>query len=207
MELGLEEQQPERLLLASGSPRRRQLLESYGYAFETVPAGVQELCGPHWEPNRLVLANAELKARWVSRLFPGRLVLGADTVVVFRGRVFGKPADWEDAHRMLAELQGNEHEVLSGVCLVREKPAFESHFVETTRVRLHALDRAQREAYLQRIGPLDKAGAYAAQEDLGELISSISGSLTNVIGLPMEALGNALVAAGITSSGRFSASA
>ncbi len=112
-------------------------------------------------------------------------------MVAFKGRVFGKPADMAVAEAMLGELNGETHAVFSGVWLVTAEGA--SHgFVEVTHVHFRTLSAEHRRAYLRRIGPLDKAGAYAAQDDGGELIERVEGSLSNVIGLPMESLRKAI---------------
>jgi len=181
-----------RLVLASGSPRRSDLLLAHGYSFDVIPADVEESSDPTLSPAELVRHNALLKARAVASLYPDRIILAADTVVSFQGRVFGKPKDMDEAVRMLTELNNEEHEVYSGVCLASESPTQEIVFVETTKVRFKNLSSDERLTYLNRIAPLDKAGAYAAQDDQNEIISSISGSLTNVIGLPMESLQTAL---------------
>lgn len=179
-------------VLASASPRRVHLLQAHGYAFETLPANVEEIHATHLSPEDIVVRNAQLKARAVSQLRPHQIVIGADTVVSFRGTTYGKPNNFEEAERMLAELNSFEHQVLTGVCLVKQSKAIELAFVETTRVQFRNLTAPQRIEYLKRIQPLDKAGAYAAQDDQGELIERISGSLSNVVGLPMEALARAL---------------
>ena len=173
------------LVLASTSPRRRALLAEYGYRFEVIaPAGVEEIAPPDLSPSETVLANARAKARAVSR--PEATVLGVDTEVFFEGRVLGKPRDMDDAFAMLSRLNGRTHEVYSGCWLISD--GTEHGFVEITRVYFHQRTDAELRAYLARIHPLDKAGAYAAQNDDGEMIAKFEGSFTNVIGLPMEAL-------------------
>lgn len=186
------------LLLASSSPRRSQLLAEYRIPFEIVAPEAAEICDPALPPETLVLLNAQIKARDVSAKYPERLVLAADTVVSFGGRVFGKPRDMAEAGWMLDQLNGREHSVYSGVCLRRQADLREESFVETTCVRFKPLSPEQKCAYLERIQPLDKAGAYAAQDDRGEIIESITGSFTNVVGLPMEALRQALASWGVT---------
>jgi septum formation protein len=119
-------------------------------------------------------------------------VLGVDTEVWFSGKIFGKPADMDDALRMLRVLNGRTHEVYSGVCLAWDAGASERTFVEVTHVHFHQRSDDELRNYLERIGPLDKAGAYAAQDDRGEMIARVEGSYTNVIGLPMEALERAM---------------
>ncbi|CAN5685193.1 hypothetical protein BH09VER1_BH09VER1_03470 [soil metagenome] len=111
-------------------------------------------------------------------------MLGADTLVSLDDRVFGKPADLAEAHSMLEALCGRVHEVLTGVCLVRDQKM--CRFVESTRVKFRPRDEVDFDAYFRHVHPLDKAGAYAAQEDEGRLIECIEGSLSNVVGLPIE---------------------
>lgn len=175
---------PRRLVLASASPRRRDLLGGVGFEVIIRPADVKELTGG-LSPRELVLANAEMKALAVATVTAGDLVLGADTVVVLDGEILGKPRDLAHAAEMLARLGGRVHEVLTGVCLLRGGAVSRCSFVESTRVSFRALDRAMIADYLDDIDPLDKAGAYAAQEDRGRLIERIEGSLENVIGLPV----------------------
>jgi len=179
------------LILASGSPRRRTLLQEHGYQFEVVvPAGVEEIAPEHLSPGETVLANARAKACAVARGRPGAMVLGVDTEVFFEGRVLGKPADLPAAFEMLRRLNGHTHEVYSGVWIAGQ--GRERGFVEITRVHFHRRTEAELRRYLARIGPLDKAGAYAAQEDRGEMIARVEGSYSNVIGLPMERLAEEL---------------
>ena len=178
------------LILASASPRRRDLLQRDGYDFQVVPADVTEIAPSDLTPAELTLGNARLKARAIAAAHPDQIVLGADTVVAFAGEVFGKPRDMDEAFAMVSRLSGRVHEVWSGVWLVRGTS--ETAFNEVTRVRFRPLDAAQLRAYLARIAPLDKAGAYAAQDDRGELIESVEGCFDNVVGLPMKALARTL---------------
>jgi septum formation protein len=180
------------LILASASPRRRALLREHGYQFRVVPAHVAEVAPPYLTPREITLFNARAKAHAVARAHPGALVLGVDTVVEFQGEIFGKPSDLRAAFAMVKRLNSKAHVVYSGVWLCHGASRREKGFVEITRVHFRRLTDAQLRAYLARIGPLDKAGAYAAQDDDGELIERVGGSFTNVIGLPMEALADAL---------------
>jgi septum formation protein len=181
------------LILASTSPRRRDLLSSHGYRFQVIaPQGVVEWEDADALPGDLTLSNARLKARAVAALCPDVCVLGVDTVVAFRGEVLGKPPTMAAAMAMLERLNGNIHEVYSGVWLVDGMGRTEHGFVEVTRVRFRDRTETERRAYLERIHPLDKAGGYAAQDDGGEMIETVEGSFTNVIGLPMERLGRLL---------------
>jgi septum formation protein len=139
----------------------------------------------------IALENALRKARVIANNFPHDLVLGADTVVTSGGRFFGKPRDLNEAFQMLQSLAGRTHEVVTGVVILRpDKPPRE--FFESSRVTFHPLDAAAIRAYLATIDPLDKAAGYAAQDDNGRIIEKITGSVTNVIGLPMERLGEML---------------
>lgn len=174
------------LLLASASARRRELLQDAGFDFQIETARIEEIAGGELTARELCLFNAELKATEVAARFPRSIVLGADTVVAFEGRIFGKPGDFCEARAMLEELCGNIHEVLTGVCLVQKSEGKLCRFVESTRVRFRSRQDVDLENYLQSIHPLDKAGAYAAQEDHGRLIECIEGSMSNVIGLPVE---------------------
>jgi len=184
------------LVLASASPRRRALLHEHGYAFEVrVPTGVEETAPAHLSPGETVLANARAKARACRMKRPEEVVLGVDTEVFFAGRVLGKPADMEAAFAMLGRLNGRTHEVYSGVWIAGQ--GRERGFVEVTRVHFHRRGGKELKRYLARIHPLDKAGAYAAQEDRGEMIARVEGSFSNVIGLPMERLREELRAFGI----------
>jgi len=185
------------LILASTSPRRSHLLSEFGFAFRVRTTDVAELHDATMDPAGLVEFNARLKTRPVTELHPDCVVLGADTVVALGPRIFGKPASLAEAILMLEALNGREHTVYTGVCLAHHRAGKEDVFVERTSVRFLHLSAAQRLAYLERINPLDKAGAYAAQDDKGELIAGFEGSFSNVIGLPMETLVARLAALGV----------
>ena len=174
-----------RVLLASASPRRSSILREAGISFGVVVAEVMEAPVASMPPSALVLHNAGLKAKHVAAGYPDSIVLGADTIVALRGMVFGKPATHAEARAMLGTLSGETHEVLTGVHLALPGNPDALSFVERTRVRFHPIDDAGIDRYLLRVNPLDKAGAYALQEDGGELVAEISGCPLNVIGLPL----------------------
>ncbi len=180
------------LVLASASPRRRLLLAEHGYTFTVRPSTVEESAPPGLPPTEVVIENARRKAHAIAAELPAELVLAVDTEVFFEGAVLGKPTDMEGAFEMLLRLNGRTHKVFSGVCLLHGATAREVTFVEITRVHFHARTDEELRAYLARIGPLDKAGAYAAQDDRGEMIARVEGSFSNVIGLPIEALAREL---------------
>lgn len=180
------------LVLASASPRRRELLEAAGIACRVVPAKVDELSDESIGLASLVLANAHAKALDVAPLHPGEIVLGADTLVWLDGRALGKPRDREDARKMLQALSGRIHEVSTGVHLLRWSPRQQVAFHEITRVRFRLLDDAVINDYLSRVEVLDKAGAYALQEHGDTLIETVEGCRNNVIGLPVDRVSSAL---------------
>ena len=174
------------MILASASPRRRELLAAAGIACEVWPADTDEALLPGEAPAAAVVRLARLKALAVSPRFPDRVVLGADTLVVVDDEALGKPRDLAEARAMLQRLAGRPHEVLTGVCLYREIPAVEDAWYTRTVVRFHALDAAAIEEYLCRVHVLDKAGAYAIQEHGERIVAGIDGLFSNVVGLPVE---------------------
>lgn len=174
------------LILASGSPRRRELLAGLGLRFAVRPVDLDESPLPGEEPAATVLRLAAAKAAAVAH--PGELVLGADTVVVLDGLLLGKPRDPEDAARMLAAIAGREHTVLTGVALSEPGRDRQTAALETSRVRMAALTAEEVAWYVATGEPLDKAGAYAVQ-GLGALfVEEVFGNYTNVVGLPLPAV-------------------
>jgi septum formation protein len=128
----------------------------------------------------------------IAKRFPDAVVIGADTEVCLGRRVFGKPPSFVAACAMLSRLQGRTHQVVTGVCVLHLRQHHQVCFAERTDVRFHRLSRSQRESYLKRINPYDKAGAYAVQEHGHLIIEEIDGSFTNVVGLPVERLAHEL---------------
>ena len=179
---------PSRVILASASPRRSLLLRQLGVRFRVEIADVVEQAPEHLVPREICLANATAKAEAVARRFPRAWVIGADTEVALGTRVFGKPRNLREAAEFLKELSGKTHQVITGVCVRRGADGFLRAFAETTQVTFHPLTRRQILEYLRRVHPLDKAGAYAIQEGGEEIIESIEGSLSNVVGLPLGRL-------------------
>jgi septum formation protein len=173
------------LVLASASPRRRELLASRGLAFEVVPPPLVEPAGAeHVGPVQRAEALAFFKARAVARLRPGAWVLGADTLVALGDRVLGKPAGPAAARRMLRALSGTRHAVITGVALLGpERRLLASR---TTHVTMRPLFEADIEAYLASGEWVGKAGAYAIQETADRFVERVEGSFTNVVGLPVE---------------------
>jgi septum formation protein len=176
------------LILTSNSPRRSELLRGLGLDFTVVPSDATELHTEQLTAVEISQLNAYRKARAVAKKFPDSLVLGADTLVSLEDALLGKPADLDDACRMLTQLQGRTHRVVTGVCLVHLRGHRQKLFADATEVTFWPLNIHQIRDYLGRINPLDKAGAYAIQEQGDRLIETISGSFTNVVGLPVERL-------------------
>ena len=174
-----------RLILASSSPRRRELLRAVGVAYRVVPAGVEEVPAPDETPLRFVRRAAREKGEEVANRFPESFVLSADTIVVASGKILGKPKDRKDGARMLWALAGREHRVQTAVCLLRKRDGYRDEACVTTRVWFRGLSRQEIAAYLRTGETADKAGAYAAQGKGNLLIDRIVGSYTNVVGLPM----------------------
>lgn len=186
------------LILASGSPRRRSLMAEAGYDFVVEPSPAEELDDPSMDVVTLTRVNAELKADGLETAADtDAVVLAADTLVAIDGEALGKPADLAAAGMMIARLNGRTHEVLTGVCLLRPQTGERKSFVVRTAVTFKTLSEAELIAYHQLIDPLDKAGAYAAQEHGEKIIASVDGSWTNVVGLPMDETTAALLRFGI----------
>jgi septum formation protein len=175
-----------RLILASASPRRRELLAALGLAFEVVPSGVDEAGFTGRPAAALAVELALAKARDVAAgQGPGALVLGADTLVVLDGQPFGKPASPADARRMLAALSGRAHEVVTGVALVEAGSGREATAAVVSQVVMRPYGAADIDAYLATGEPFDKAGAYAVQGEGSRLVARVDGCYRNVVGLPV----------------------
>ena len=174
------------LLLASNSPRRRQLLNEAGFKFVTVAPCVEERFDPVLTIRELTVWNAVRKGMSVARNYFGEVVLSADTLVAIDGEILGKPGDTHDAFRMLSRLNGRVHEVCSAVFVCHLARARSTAFYELSRVRFRRLTDAAIRSYIAKVNPLDKAGAYSAQESAADIIAKIEGSYSNVVGLPME---------------------
>jgi septum formation protein len=176
------------LILASASPRRAELLRLLKVDFQILPADVVEVAHEHLSPLEVCQLNAHRKAFAVAKKFPDSLVLGADTLVFLDNEILGKPRDLSEARGMLSRLQGRAHQVVTGVSLIHLRRHQERIFAASTDVLFHPLDAAQIREYTSRVHTLDKAGAYAIQDAGQILISEISGSYSNVVGLPVELL-------------------
>ena len=184
------------LILASASPRRRQLLKEAGYEFVVHPADVDETVTAGVYPPDFAQKLAVAKAEAVARQFPEDVILAADTIVTFGDQILGKPANADEARRMLAFLSRTTHIVITGVCVIRKN----GDMVQATRimsgVRMASLTPEQIYAYVASGDWQGKAGGYGIQDN-DPFVTRTSGSHTNIVGLPMEVVGRLLAAAGI----------
>ena len=172
------------LILASGSPRRRELLTQIGVAYMVNPSSYHEESPKKKDPQKYVQDQALGKARDVAQKFPGQWVLGADTIVALDGVMLGKPKNGTAAMEMLRELSGKKHYVYTGIALINDKKEFTK--VVETKVWFRHLTDKEIKAYIASGEPLDKAGAYGIQGRAAAFVDKINGSYTNVVGLPLS---------------------
>ncbi len=174
-----------KIILASKSPRRQDILCKAGIKFATAVAQVTEVeSGIYYR--HIPLVNAIAKASEVAESFPEALVIGADTVIEYQHQTIGKPVSLQHAAEILEWLSGNSHLVVSGVCFICKKQKIKTVFADITQVSFKTLSTATIAEYLQKVEVLDKAGAYAIQESGEMLVDHINGSIDNIIGLPIE---------------------
>jgi septum formation protein len=173
-----------KLILASGSPRRRELLTQAGFLFEVIPADIDETRHPNEAPTDYVRRLALEKAQTIAKLHPEATILGADTTVVLAGEVMNKPTDAADAERMLRALSGKTHQVYTGLAVVTPT-ATHSH-VETTNVVFREITEDELTHYIASGHATDKAGAYGIQGYAARWIPRIEGDYFNVVGLPLS---------------------
>jgi septum formation protein len=182
---------PRRLILASGSSRRQELLAAAGFAFDVIVPNVDETVPPGKRGSELAISLARAKAQAVRPAEVEAVVVGADTIVEIGNRVLGKPKGPEDATAMLRSLSGNTHSVTTGVCIITE--GTEEVLSEVTQVTFNDLTDRAIQYYVSRFKPFDKAGAYAIQEWIGLIgISRIEGDYFNVVGLPINRVASIL---------------
>lgn len=180
------------LILASSSPRRFEILSRLNIPFTVVPADVAEDTGERMLPDAMVRHNARLKGDFVAGRFPDRVVLAADTTVFLDGKILNKPADLDEAWRMLKALSSRTHTVFTGIYVKGPAGPGEYETAVESRVTFRELDDAVIARYFQLVNPLDKAGAYGIQTGRELIIEKFDGSLTNIMGLPEEETREAL---------------
>ncbi|HIZ55844.1 MAG TPA: septum formation protein Maf [Firmicutes bacterium] len=180
------------LILASASPRRKELLSQIGLSFTVHPARGKEILCPEWEPAQAAEQLAIQKAEEVAPFYPADTVIGADTLVAWNHVILGKPADAADARRMLEMLSGQRHHVYTGVCIIQGTK--KKSFVESTQVTFYPYGKETIEWYLKTGEPFDKAGAYGIQGKGTVLVEKINGDYNTVVGLPVARLWRELTA-------------
>jgi septum formation protein len=182
-----------KLILASSSPRRAELLRNAGISFSVLTSAIDETPVPGELPSDMVLRLANAKAELVAARAVGpAIIIAADTTVTLDGKILGKPCSSDDARRMLEQLSGRTHSVLTGVSLIRLPDAAHLEFVESTLVHFQPLTSEEISAYLSTGEPFDKAGAYAIQGRAARYIPRVEGCYFNVVGLPLARLVSAL---------------
>ena len=174
-----------RIVLASSSPRRREILEKLGIAFDIIPSNADE-GGVTGSADETVMILAASKAKSVAEKLSDALVIGCDTLVALENDVFGKPESTAQAEEMLSRLSGNTHRVLSGLCLIDTATGETRVSREETFVSFKALSPEEIRAYVLSGEPMDKAGAYAIQGGAGKFVSEVKGSYDNIVGFPSE---------------------
>ncbi|QRN86104.1 septum formation inhibitor Maf [Clostridia bacterium] len=179
-----------KLILASASPRRKEILSSMGYQFQVEPSNIEERQNPELPPKEIAADLARQKAVDISKKYPNEIVLGADTIVVLDDKVLGKPKDEDDAFCMLQSLRGREHQVITGVALVKNEKIH--CFSVTTKVWMMDASDEQLKAYVRTKEPLDKAGSYGIQGKGALLVEKIEGDYFNVVGLPIQKIAHVL---------------
>ena len=177
-----------RLILASNSPRRIVLLKSLGYHFDIVPPGIVEGIHDNVLPTELVQKLAFLKASDVARRVCDAIIVSADTIVVHKKNILGKPKDVGDAKRILSILRNSEHDVISGVCVMEMPSRKKMLRIGRTHIKMKNVKDEEIDRYILTGEPMDKAGAYAIQGEGREFIEKIDGSFSNVVGLPLVLL-------------------
>ena len=173
-----------RYILASASPRRREILKQVLKEFDVMPSGIQEIMGQDREPVDIAMDLALSKALNVSSRYPDAIVIGADTIIVLEGVIIGKPADEGDAVRILETLSGKTHQVVTGVAVVNGTYDLKLVNFEFSDVTFKNLDRSIIESYVREKKPLDMAGGYGIQDVMDSFVENLEGDFQNVVGLP-----------------------
>jgi len=177
-----------RLILASNSPRRIVLLKSLGYHFDIVPHDIEECILGNVLPMELVQNLAFLKATDVARRVSNAIIISADTVIVHKKSILGKPKDVSDAKRILSILSDSEHDIISGVCVMEMPSRKKMLRIERTHIKMKSMEDEEIDRYILTGEAMDKAGAYAIQGEGRKYIEKIDGSYSNAVGLPLELL-------------------
>ena len=174
------------IILASGSPRRKQLLEQIDLEFEVVPSQIYEDFSLNLSPTDFVEYYAQEKAKDVANSYPDKWVIGADTIVVFESHILGKPKNEKDSFQMLKQLSGNTHQVITGVSIQNIKQDISDSFHERTNVTFNTLSDNIINYYIETYEPFDKAGSYGIQDWFSVCVNRIDGCFYNVMGFPLS---------------------
>jgi len=174
------------IILASGSPRRKQLLEQINLEFEVVPSQIYEDFSLNLSPTDFVEYYAQEKAKDVANSYPDKWVIGADTIVVFESHILGKPKNEKDSFQMLKRLSGNTHQVITGVSIQNIKQDISDSFHERTNVTFNTLSDNIINYYIKTYKPFDKAGSYGIQDWFSVCVNRIDGCFYNVMGFPLS---------------------
>ena len=184
-----------KIILASKSPRRAEILSMIGVNFRVESSNIYEEINPKIEQNEIAINISKAKAETISHKYPNDIIIGADTIVVFNEEIFGKPKDKNESKKMLKALSGNSHKVITGVTIMNEKLGILKTFSEITEVFVQKIPTKQIEFYVNNFNTLDKAGSYGIQEWFSVWIKRINGCYYNVMGLPVSKLYKYLVEA------------
>ena len=174
-------------ILASKSPRRIEFLRNMGIDFVSIPSNIVE-DETNIYPPFIPLTFAQLKAEEIANKYPEQFTMGVDTIVCLNGKIYGKPKNIEEAEQFLLELSGKKHQVITGVCIIQKNSNIKCSFTESSNVIFKDIDLNIIRKYFKKTNPLDKAGAYAIQENSELIIEKYEGSFNNIIGLPTEKL-------------------
>ena len=178
----------ENIILASSSPRRKELLNKYNLNIEIFPADIDEFYDKNHSPEQIAMSLALQKALWVEKYFKKEIIISADTIVVLGDEILNKPIDEKHAFHMLKELSGKEHKVITGLSIIKANTNLKVVDFETTIVRFRSISENKIKRYIDTKEPMDKAGAYGIQGYGEVLIESLNGSYSNVVGLPLGKL-------------------
>ena len=185
------------ILLASSSPRRRELLGLLGVPFHIVPPTCEEILSPHHSPSEQTRQIAQDKAQSVAKQHPKDLVIGSDTVIEIEGKLLGKPGNMKEAEIMLRNLRGKCHQVHTGVAVIHQAKKVSIDFVETAQVWIKSFGEKTLKAYLETKESLGKAGAYSIQGEGAQLIEKVEGDYPTIVGLPLWRTGKILEEQGV----------
>ena len=182
-----------KIILASQSPRRAEILRMVGVNFKVEPSNIYEEMNQKIEQNEIAINISKAKAEKISHKYPNSIIIGADTIVVFNKKIFGKPKDKNESRKMLRALSGDCHKVITGVTIMNKKLGVLKTFSETTKVFVRKIPTKQIEFYVNNYNTLDKAGSYGIQEWFSVWIKKINGCYYNVMGLPVSKIYRYLV--------------